>query len=286
MRRLWRKPFLATISVAWIVLTASCASSDFGPKPSISSERNDRLQVAMAMYRERCKTAGERIYKTVENVEGVMLMKLRPDRKNFSDQFELDDPYGRDLGGDDYIKSFLRGFMPRPERPIPGAPPQLGYFYVEAIDSKDGERYRYTGEIKEVTYIYSIMMGGDGKRTIKSKEFVLDKVLASGPSPRYGVTYIDLSTREEREHWIAGSSLRVIDLKSGSVIAERIGYMIDTGQGNTGGGRSPWLLAANNACPGFQRSPLLPLKGGHDASAQPLQTLDFVEKVLKPKLEK
>jgi hypothetical protein len=37
--------------------------------------------------------------------------------------------------------------------------------------------------------------------------FVLDKNPASGPAPRYGVTYDDISTRKEREYWIAGSSL-------------------------------------------------------------------------------
>jgi hypothetical protein len=92
------------------------------------------------------------------------------------------------------------------------------------------------------------------------------------------VTYEDISTREERDHWIAGSSLKVIDLQTNEMMAERIGYMMDRGQGGNSGGRSPWLLAADYACPEFSTQ--------HGSTAQPYQTLVFVEKTLKPKMEK
>ena len=59
----------------------------------------ERLAKAEAMFQERCKTAGEKIYRTVENVEGIFLLKLRPDGINYGNQFVMDDPYGRDLGG-------------------------------------------------------------------------------------------------------------------------------------------------------------------------------------------
>jgi hypothetical protein len=116
------------------------------------------------------------------------------------------------------------------------------------------------------------------------REFVLDRVPASGALPRYGVTYDDISTREEREYWIAGSSLKVVDLQTNEVIAERIGYMVDWAQGNSSGGRSPWLRAANNACPDFyrNRSSVSSEERRHSSSGQIYQTLDFVEKILKP----
>ena len=107
-------------------------------------------------------------------------------------------------------------------------------------------------------------------------QFVLDKVPVSSAPPRYGVTYDDISTQEEREYWIAGSSLRVIDLQTNHIIAERIGYMMDQGQGNTSGGRSPWLLAADNACPKFGPENVEVPRSFH----QPRQTRNFVEKVL------
>ncbi|MBK9446199.1 MAG: hypothetical protein IPO00_08925 [Betaproteobacteria bacterium] len=205
-------------------------------------------------------------------------MKLRPSKINRGDQYAMDDPYGHDSGGETYIKIFFTSFYRTPLSPPAGWKPRLGYRYVEAIDPKDGKRYRYTGTVKEVTKTTSMLMGGDGKTTFKTKEFVLDRVPASGPIPRYGVTYDDISTREERDYWIAGSSLKVIDLQTNEVMAERIGYMMDRGQGNTSGGRSPWLLAASYACPAFPKDP-----GGH--TYQTDQTHDFVVKILKPKME-
>jgi hypothetical protein len=209
------------------------------------------------MFAERCKTAGEKIYRTVENVEGVYLLKIRPKQINFDDQFRLDDPYGSDLGGDGYIESFLSDTHV-PQRPA--------YVYAEAIDPQNGRRYRYTVRIEEPWQTNKSYLKGYTR-------FVLDKVAASGPTPRYGVTYDDISTREEREYWIAGSLLRVIDLQTDEVIAERVGYMMDWAQGSRGGGRSPWLLATRQACPEFP---------GLHSVAQTRQTKRFVEKVLKP----
>ena len=103
------------------------------------------------MFAERCKKAGEFIHRTVNDVEGVYLLKLRPRDINRDNQFALDDPYGRDLGGDGYIESFVRGSFEANTTgtTAPGSPPRSGYLYVEANDPKDGVRYRYTGRIEE-----------------------------------------------------------------------------------------------------------------------------------------
>lgn len=106
---------------------------------------------------------------------------------------------------------------------------------------------------------------------------MLKRTFAKGPAPRYGVTYDDITTPEERKNWIAGSSLRIIDLKTNEVIAERIGYMIDRGMGNNSGGRSPWQHAAKWACPKFPGGQSLETLWVHG------QTRDFTEQVLKIK---
>lgn len=258
--------------------------------PSIqrASEHRERLAKAQLMFAERCKIAGEKIHKTVEGVEGIYLMKIRT-TTNFDNQFELSDPYGDDSTNDGYILSFLRGYHHQRNVPlVVGSPPRTGYSYVEAIDPKDGQRYRYTGGIKVVRQkdTSSPYVKAELERNpnydLNIREFVLDRVPASGALPRYGVTYDDISTREEREYWIAGSSLKVIDLQTNEVIAERIGYMVDWAQGSRAGFRSPWLYAADNACPGFQWNPRFPVHQGHGAGEQGSQTLIFVEKVLKP----
>ena len=272
------KPFVLLLFAALFV--TACASG-----PPGTSERRERLAVAEKMFAERCKKSGVFIHRTAENVEGIFLMKLRGDDINYAGQYLMDDPYGHDHGGDWYIKAFLRGFETRQAQFAPGSPNRWGYPYVEAIDPKDGQRYRYTGSVKVVgrkdptSVNHKLALARDPNFDLNNYAFVLDKVPAPGPLPRYGVTYDDLSTREERDYWIAGSSLRVIDLQTNEVMAERIGYMMDRGQGSTGGGRSPWLFAAYNACPAFPRDP-----GGH--AYQTDQTHDFVVKVLSPMREK
>ena len=266
---------VGTFALLAALLTA-CASP--AADPAQREDGRARLAKAEAMFAERCKKAGEFIHRTAENVEGIFLMKIRPNDINYGDQYKMDDPYGRDVGGDGYLVNFLLGRDPRGSLVEKGQV-RNGYTYVEALDPKDGKRYRYTGSRKAVgkqdatAPNTKVELQRNPNYDLNIYAFVLDKVPASGPMPRYGVTYDDISTREERDYWIAGSSLKVIDLQTNEVMAERIGYMVDRGQGDRGGGRSPWLFAADNACPAFPTTP-----GGHPFKMD--QTRDFVEKVL------
>ena len=61
------------------------------------------------MFAERCKKSGEFIHRTADNVDGIFLMKIRPNDINYGDQYKLDDPYGRDVGGDGYLMNYLLG---------------------------------------------------------------------------------------------------------------------------------------------------------------------------------
>lgn len=224
-----------------------------------------RLAKAEAIFNERCKGAGEKIYRTVEGVGGIMLLKLRPTDYNPSKQ-DATDPYGYDYDWNTtteaYIATFLwgrdaKGFLVEKE---PGEKP--GYRFVEAVDPKTGVRLRYTGRIDQPWL-------RDKRYGEWVRDFLLDKTPAAGPPPRYGVTYDDITTSEERAFWIAGSSLKVIDTAMNEVVAERIGYMIDRGLGSTAGFRQPWTYALKTpgwSCPDNKGSG---------------QTRNFVEKVLK-----
>ncbi len=273
---------IATTLLPFIL--AACTATGGAQNTTTREDGRARLAKAETMFAERCKKSGEFIHRTADNVEGIFLMKLRPNEINYGDQFKLDDPYGRDLGGEGYIENFLRG---RNEKGSIAHEHLVssGYRYVEAIDPKDGKRYRYTGSRKAVGKMDATApnIQVDLKRNpnfdLNIYAFVLDKVPALSPMPRYGVTYDDISTREEREYWIAGSSLKVVDLKTTEVIAERIGYMMDRSQGDTSGGRAPWLLAAYHACPAFPMAP-----GNHPFKMN--QTRDFAEKVLHIRQEK
>lgn len=225
-----------------------------------------RYQTALALFEERCKTAGEKITRTVEGVEGVLLLKLRP--KDYSPYKQnATDPYGVDFdgsspNGEAYISSFLwgrdvRGFL---IEKIPATKP--GYRYVDITDPGDGKRYRYTAYM-------GIPPEDVGLRP--DPIFLLKRQEATGPAPRYGVTYDDITTPEERAVWIAGGSLKVVDTRTNEVIAERIGYMMDKNLGSKAAGRQPWSHAQHKpgwSCPPHQGS-------GH--------TRQFVEQTLKVK---
>lgn len=272
------KTYLSRKLSAGLVLALAVHGLFFANVILAGESPQERLAKAEAMFQERCKAAGERIVRTVDNVEAVYLLKVRPTGTNFGDQFKLDDPYGNDSGGESYIKTFFSGFYPIPAKPSPKWRRRLGYKYVEALSAEDGKRYRYIGSIKDVSHVTSVLMGGDGKTTFVTKDFVLDKSISASSAPRYGITYEDISTREEREYWISGSSLKIVDLQSNEAIAERVGYMMDRGQGNISGGRSPWLLASYFACPAFPVDP-----GGHPIQVD--QTREFVVRVLRPTQE-
>lgn len=170
------------------------------------------FQKKRAVYEERCKTvAGEKVYKAVPDVEGFLLLKVRPrvGDKEKSDilwpgaAFALEEP------AEDHIKTFLpyenplRVFRPFKRNegggvdqiiPItpqtrgqlgsilaPGGRP--GYRWVGVIDEKDGKRYRYTASIKEVT---RMTKGGVKKIQFTTREYVLDRVPAPSPPPLRG----------------------------------------------------------------------------------------------------
>lgn len=201
-----------------------------------------RLAKTKAVIAERCKTAGEKIYRTVEGVDGIMLMKLRTNFSTYDKQ--ADDPFGY-MGNahstGDYILSFLMGadadgYISKTSKS------NMGYKYVEAIDSSDGKRYRYEGVWRR---------NPEWASEIPAK-LQLNRMPAPTLAPRYGVEFEDITKPNERDLWIAGSSFKVIDLETKEILAERIGYMYDEGLGNSDGGRQPWAFARIWSCPSFE----------------------------------
>jgi hypothetical protein len=112
-----------------------------------------KIKQAEALFKKKCETdAGIKIYNTIPNVEGVLLLKIRPEPIDR----ELADPmwpgavFGREVAGDGYIASFIgneipslgpigannRGHIVNEQSLRPGGRP--GYRWVEAIDPKDG----------------------------------------------------------------------------------------------------------------------------------------------------
>ena len=73
---------------------------------------------------------------------------------------------------------------------------------------------------------------------------------------RFGISWEDLSSREDRKYWVAGSRLKLMDLDSNTVIAERIGFFIEAGFGSIAGQRRPWQASHSDTttCPSISTS--------------------------------
>ncbi|MBL8396750.1 MAG: hypothetical protein JNL84_01205 [Candidatus Accumulibacter sp.] len=222
-----------------------------------------RLDQAEARFVERCASAGEKIHRVVEDVEGLTLLKLRPNNYDPGRQDAVD-PYGEDYDWSSptaYIATFLQARNVENFLVDKLTDSKPGYRYVDVPNAKSGNFYRYTAYM------------GLPTTPVSNPEpmFMLKSEPMTGSPARYGVTYEDITTAEDRSFWIAGSSLKVIDTETKEVIAERVGYMIDKGLGKTTDIRKPWTHALTT--PGWS----CPMHAGSG------HTRGFVEKVLKIK---
>lgn len=204
-----------------------------------------KVKKAEVLYKERCATsAGEKIYRTVENVEGVLLLKVRPERgdQEWSNQMWPGAAFASEFAGKGYIMSFLQYRE--------GA---LGYRWVEAIDENDGKRYRYTGSQKVVgkkdTTAYNVQLEvkKNPNYDLNVYQWTLDKSPAPKDRPRYAVTYEDHVVAEERDLWVASGTLKVIDLKTQEVLGELTRYAISYVHTPSAINPAAWLTA--NICP-------------------------------------
>lgn len=246
---------------------------------------------ARALYEEKCKTvAGEKIYRTVQDVEGLVLLKVRPQRtdRDLANLMWPGAAFAGEFRGDEYITTFLgyeyssspkgepvsstnRGYINTDRRP--GGLP--GYRYVDVIDEKDGRRYRITGSNKAVgkkddkAPNVQLAIRSDPNYDLNVYQWTLDKVLAPDLSPRYGVTFEDHVIPEERALGVASSTVKVIDLKTNEALGEMTRYALGSTM-SSGYNPTPWLTA--ETCP---KTP--------GASAR---TRQFVDQILIPRREK
>ena len=240
-------------------LWAGVAIAAFGFLPAKvmieKAQKDAYAHEAWAYFKKKCDTeAGEKIYKTYFGVKSVLILKPLPPatEKDLYGQFWYGDPYSNATPWEKRGESAALLLASR-TAPIAYGKKGRGYDFVEmqADSSSVVIRYLYPAGLQQHATSTS------------------DK-----PESRFGISWEDISTPEDRKYWVAGSRLSVIDLTDKSVIAERIGYLIESGFGSTIGERRPWL-AARGFGPNGRSCP-----DAHDYSDR-----WFLLKVLKPELE-
>jgi hypothetical protein len=137
--------------------------------------------------------AGEFIFKTVENVDGIFEMRPREPAKNyeFHHLYAMEDPYG-----------YVDGEARRPQ-----------YKYVEP------ERYKYYERNVSNSNKIERFFGYNGRDLKTMKIEVSDWRKA-----HYGFTWRGISRPHDRELGIAGGELIVLDLETNEVLGFRRGF--------------------------------------------------------------
>jgi hypothetical protein len=284
-----------SLSIIALTIGICFATYEFGGTPLATATAQNRPKSGKALYEEKCKTvAGEKIYKKVENVEGIVLLKVRPNAgdREWSDPMWPGAAFALEARTDEYIITFLgyehsssavgksftpqyRGYIsPNYEPDNPNNNP--GYRYVDVIDEKDGKRYRYTGSVKVVGHKDTSAPGvqaalkKDPNFNLDVHRWTLDKIPAPNSSPRYGVTFEDHVIPEERALGLASSTVKVLDLKTNEVLGEMTRYAWSA-DGPSRANPVPWLTARK--CP------------GHPVGAE-AATRKFVDQILVPKRDR
>jgi hypothetical protein len=277
---------LHSTSKAWCLVNlvgmlglGACTRMD-APKYAPTRET---IKAGQALFDERCKTmAGAKIYRTVEGVEGVVLLKIRR-RASFKDQADRDWPaaaFAHEAIDDEYIQTFLgyeysasatgepltpqhRGYI-SVGQPRAGDDPAPGYRYVDVVDEATGERWRYSGKWEEPWQYDKRYLEGYIK-------FFLVRKPSPKNIPRYGVTYEDHVIPQERALGLASSTVKVIDLNTQEILGEFTRFAWTPAvlyNGPSGSeGSTPWLAA---------------YRCGGDGVGSDAQTRKFVDQVLKP----
>ena len=194
------------------------------------NEQKEKYEEARAVFDEQCKKAGEKIYRTVDNVDGVMLLKSR--RREDLEEHEKDksiwalhaDPTYSHAAIDRvelrYILSFL-GYSGQ------------NYSFVDVLE-KDGSisRYKYN--------------------KVKKDEEIVEKNPLN--PARYAVTYENNIDPELRKHWVAGVTIKIIDRQTDELLAEKTIFAFESGLGSTATSRVPWMHYPEHCPELLQRS--------------------------------
>jgi hypothetical protein len=249
-----RKVICASVVVGLFSILPLYARLGLHERNKQIAQEREKLNVAMARFEERCKTAGEKIYKTLDDVEGVLLTNVRPD----TEPSDRSDPNWPDAAlpdegrGDWYVRSFLFWEHHQDKRNMRG-------FLNETPSNFPGYRFVDVG---------SESVGYRRIRLDRSEPAKLVAEPLKSKPARFAVSFENFVDPDDRKLWIAGTKVTITDTAAKEVLAEKTWYSVEPGQGSTAGFRSPWGFA--QTCP-FH----VGWSGG--------STRYFVDQVLKPK---
>lgn len=198
------------------------------------AQRDAYAKEAWAYFKKLCdEKSGEKIYKTYTGVKSVLVVKPLPPatEKDLYDQFWYGDPYSNDSALEDRGERVAALLIGRVEF-TKNAHAKNGFDFIEQrVEGKNEPRFQRVQPIEKPPFTTTTSI--------------------AVPESRFGISWEDISTKEDRKYWVAGSRLRIVDLTDKSIVAERIGYFIEAGFGSRAGQRRPWQSSRgpNTTCP-------------------------------------
>jgi len=178
---------------------------DSGYKPGMTPEE---------YFNHLCKTeAGEFIYKTVENVEGLYMMRPRKEATyEYNHLYAPEDPYGHwnEEATEPamlFVKPSWYSFLETPlmSRTAPDWKRKLMHPSIFSAPDTNAKYARYFG------------YDGQDRRTMQK---VYDVALKA----RYGYAWRGITRPDDREFGISGSEVIIFNLQTGEVLAVHRGY--------------------------------------------------------------
>lgn len=205
------------------------------------AENQAYVKAAWTHFKQRCESAHLTYFKPIPPQDGVFIMKpaQKPTIAQLGDQYWMGDPYDLPDSPEDEARGLLYREKTMPKGNAWGQ--RGGFDYVEAPHpDKPGMFLRFS-------------LKWSGEKSKAGDDIPDHDAISKSPDTvaerqsRYGYTWDDISTPEDRKYWVAGGRLRVVELATGEVVAERVGFLIEKYFGATSStfNQEPWRNADN-----------------------------------------
>lgn len=232
---------VSALAIAWSLLAVRSAD-----------DRNAAATHARQRFDELCRGAGDErrnVAVTAEASDGLAWLTppLRLAGAGLSDRYRQADAYDRGCAFEDCIARLLRVTFGEASNPKEAARHAKGFAFVEALDPRDLELYRYSAGIgvarwRDAREIERLRLASGEEPGPAVYDFILQRDAIEGYSARVGIRWNDTSTLEDRSLGIAASALDVLDMNSGQLIGRRTGYTLSSRAAEAG---------ARETCPAF-----------------------------------
>ena len=187
-----------------------------------------------AVFDERCKNAGETIYQTVQDVEGITLLKVWGDSPN-------NDMYNRTtkvweftgLPHEDeeeyYIRSYLYWWYAILNN-------QNGLIFIYDYNPISDKKIIHDMQNKYTTnrgYMFIDAIQNNSKYSryeLANDDGKMSKTIINKPA-RYAVTFDNPIISDERARWIATTIVTIIDTETNTILARKQWYSFEESRG-------------------------------------------------------